>query len=121
MQPKERWEWGGPDWREQVRTEVAVEIRGCEIQGEDPDAISARWAAALGRTRAQAEYGGRMPVDGGEVRFVTPKDGRGEGLREFDVAVRDPAEVRARAKARGRLDAAGEVVLCGVNVRLLQA
>jgi hypothetical protein len=52
---------------------------------------------------------------------VTPADGRGEGLRAFDVAVRDPQAVRARAEARSRLDAAGEVVLCGTAVRLLDA
>lgn len=121
MEPRERWEWGGPDWRNNVRTDVSVEIRGCEIQGEDPDAISARWAEALGLSRERAADGWRIAVDGGEVRFVTPKDDRGEGLREFDVAVRDPAEVTARAKARGLVDAAGEVVLCGTAVRLAKA
>lgn len=121
MEPKERWEWGGPHWRDNVRTDVAVEIRGCEIQGEDPDAISARWAEALGRPRERMDDGWRIPVDGGEIRFVTLKDGRGEGLRQFDVAVRDPAAVMERAKARGRVDATGGIVLCGTSVRLLQA
>lgn len=121
MEPKERWEWGGPSWRDNVKTDVAVEIRGCEIQGEDPDAISQRWAEALGASREQTAAGWRIPVDGGEIRFVALKDGRGEGLREFDVAVRDPAAVKARAKARGCLDAAGEVVLCGTAARLVQA
>ncbi|MGZ6016401.1 MAG: VOC family protein, partial [Phenylobacterium sp.] len=51
MEPKERWEWGGPNWRDNVKTDVAVEIRGCEIQGEDPDAVSGRWAEALGAPR----------------------------------------------------------------------
>jgi hypothetical protein len=35
--------------------------------------------------------------------------------------VRDPAAVTARAKARGCVDAAGEVVLCGTSVRLVGA
>jgi len=121
MQPAERWEWGGPDWRDHVKTDVSVEIRGCEIQGEDPDAISAKWAQALGCPRETASYGWRIPVEGGEIRFVTPQDGRGEGLVAFDVAARDPADVQARAKARGCLDAAGEVRLCGTRVRLVQA
>jgi hypothetical protein len=121
MEPKERWEWGGPDWRDNVRTDVAVEIRGCEIQGEDPDAISSSWAEALGAPREKTAEGWRIPVDGGEIRFVKPKDSRGEGLRQFDVAVRDPAAVTARAKARGCVDAAGEVVLCGTSVRLVGA
>jgi len=52
---------------------------------------------------------------------VTATDGRGEGLGAFDVTVRDPAVVQARAEARGCLDAAGEVVLCGTRVRLVPA
>jgi len=121
MEPPERWEWGGPAWRDHVKTDTAIEIRGCEIQGQDPDAISARWAEALGLPRETTADGFRIATDGGEIRFVTPKDARGEGLREFDVAVRDPAAVKARARARGAVDAAGEVVLCGTNVRLVQA
>jgi len=121
MEPKERWEWGGPNWPGNVKTDVAVEIRGCEIQGADPDAISQRWAEALGAPRERTTAGWRIPVDGGEIRFVTLKDDRGEGLRQFDVAVRDPAAVTARAKARGCVDAAGEVVLCGTAVRLVAA
>jgi hypothetical protein len=121
MEPKERWEWGGPDWRGNVKSDVAVDIRGCEIQGPDPDAISARWAEALGRPREQTADGWRIAVDGGEIRFVPLKDGRGEGLRAFDVAVHDPGAVAARAQARGCVDEAGEVVLCGTGVRLLPA
>jgi hypothetical protein len=121
MEPKERWEWGGPNWRDNVRTEVAVEIRGCEIQGADPGAMSERWTAALGRPREETADGWRIGVDGGEIRFVKLQDERGEGLRAFDVAVREPAEVKARATARGCVDAAGEVVLCGTTVRLLPA
>jgi hypothetical protein len=121
MEPKERWEWGGPDWRDNVRTEVALGIRGCEIQGVDPDSISARWAAVLGRPRQPAGAGWRIGVDGGEIRFVTPADARGEGLAQFDVAVRDPDAVRASAKARGCLDAGGQIVLCGTRVGLVAA
>lgn len=121
MEPAERWEWGGPDWRRHVKTDITVEIRGAEIQGEDPAAMSARWAEALGCPREATRDGWRLVVDGGEIRFTTPKDARGEGLTAFDVAVRTPAAVRARAQARGCLDAAGEVVLCGTRVRLVQA
>jgi hypothetical protein len=121
MQPAERWEWGGPNWRDHVKTDVALEIRGCEIQSQDPDAVAARWAQVLGRPREKTAAGWRIAVDGGEIRFVTPKDARGEGLREFDVAVRDPAAVTAAASARGCLGADGEVRLCGTAVRLVGA
>ena len=121
MDPPERWEWGGPDWRKNVRADTSVEIRGAEMQGEDPDAMSARWATVLDRPRTRAGEGWRIAVDGGELRFVPLQDGRGEGLRAFDVAVHDPAKVLARAAARGCIASSGEVVLCGTTVRLVEA
>lgn len=120
MDPPERWDWGGPDWRANVRTGSALAITGAELQGDDPEAMSARWAEVLGLSRERAGEGWRIPLDGGELRFVRPADGRGEGLGAFDVAVRDPAAVRAIAKGRGCLDASGEVVLCGTRVRLVR-
>jgi len=116
-----RWEWGGPQWRDNVRTDVTAAIVGAEIQGDDPDAMSAKWAATLGLTREPMDGGWRIPLDGGELRFVTARDGRGDGLGAFDVACPDPAEVRRRADARGVVDAGGEVVLCGTRVRLTTA
>jgi catechol 2,3-dioxygenase-like lactoylglutathione lyase family enzyme len=121
MEPKERWEWGGPNWRENVRTETATGIVGAELQGDDPEALAARWSAVLGLPRGTVADGFRIPLEGGELRFVRATDGRGEGLRCFDVAVRDSDAVRARARARGRLEPNGEVTLCGAQVRLKQA
>ena len=120
MDPVERWEWGGPDWRANVRTEVSTEITGAEMQLGDPDVVSARWAEVLGQPRERSGDGWRISVDGGELRFVGLRDGRGEGLRAVDVPVRDPAGVRERASARDCL-IDGEVVLCGTEVRLVQA
>ena len=121
MEPKERWEWGGPHWKKNVRTDVSTEIVGAELQGDDPAGMAERWAAVLGRERQAMDGGWRVPVDGGELRFVTARDGRGEGLGAFDVAVRDPDAVRAQAKARGLTDSSGEVTLCGTRVRLVRA
>ena len=121
MEPRERWEWGGPHWRDNVRTDLSVEIRGAEIQGEDPDLISERWSAALGRPRERTAQGLRLAVDGGEIRFTTPADNRGEGLSAFDLTVRDPEAIMARAAKRGCVDEAGALVLCGTRVRLIKA
>lgn len=121
MNPPERWDWGGPNWQANVRTKSALGIVGAEVQGEDPDALSARWAQFLDLPREAAGGGWRIGLDGGELRFVALADGRGEGLAAFDVAVRDPVGVRKRAMTLGATDAAGEVVLCGTRVRLVQA
>jgi len=119
MVPPERWEWGGPHWRENVRTEVSAGIVGCEVQVDDPDAVSRRWAAALGHARETMAGGWRIGIDGGELRFVAAADDRGEGLTTFDVAVRDPGAVLAAAESRGRMTAEGDVELCGTKVRLV--
>ena len=121
MVPKERWQWGGPDWHENVKTDVTTGIVGAELQSADPEALADRWAAVLGKERGTVEDGFRIPLEGGELRFVQATGGRGEGLRAFDVAARDPEAVRARAKARGRLEANGEITLCGAQVRLREA
>lgn len=121
MEPKERWQWGGPNWQANVKTDVTTGIVGAELQSHDPEALADRWAGVLGKPRGTVEDGFRIQLDGGELRFVQATDGRGEGLRAFDVAAHDPDAVRARAKARGRLEEGGEVTLCGTRVRLKQA
>jgi catechol 2,3-dioxygenase-like lactoylglutathione lyase family enzyme len=116
-----RWEWGGPVWRENLCTDVSTRIVAAEIQSADPDAMSARWAKVLAMPREQAAAGWRIPLEeDGELRFVVANDGRGDGLRAFDVAVKDPAAVRVVAEARGLLKD-GEVTLCGTAVRLVKA
>ncbi|MBI1200376.1 MAG: hypothetical protein GC203_21155 [Phenylobacterium sp.] len=121
MTPPEHWEWGGPDWPKNVKTDVSTAVVGGELQGPDPDAMSAKWAAVLGLPRERTATGWRIGLDGGELRFVTAEDGRGEGVGAFDVAVRDPAAVHAAAKARG-LDGPGDhITLCGTRVRLVPA
>jgi hypothetical protein len=119
MNPKERWEWGGPHWHDHVRTDVSVAIVGAELQAEDPSRMAKRWAAVLGRSAKQSDGGWRIELDEGEIRFAPIRDGRGEGLGAFDVAVRNPSEVHCRAEARGLLDASGVVTLSGTRVGLV--
>jgi len=121
MEPRERWQWGGPDWQKNVRTEVSTAIVGAELQGDDPGALAVRWAEVLGLSAEPDGEGWRIALDGGELRFVQARDGRGEGLACFDVAVRDSAAVLARAKARGKVDSAGNPTVCGARMRLVAA
>jgi catechol 2,3-dioxygenase-like lactoylglutathione lyase family enzyme len=118
MDPWERWEWGGPVWREHVKTDTSTAIVGAELQAENPEAMAKRWAQVLGLEAGPATDGWRIGIEGGELRFVPIRDGRGEGLGRFDVAVHDPAAVRAAARARGKLDGE-DVVLAGTRVRLV--
>lgn len=118
MEPRERWEWGGPDWRTNVKTDTSLAIVGAEVQADNPPAMAKRWAEVLGLPLRDG--GLSLGLDGGEIRFVKAVDGRGAGLRAFDVKVRDVADVQARAERRGTLNAAGDVTLCGTQVRLAQ-
>jgi hypothetical protein len=121
MIPKERWEWGGPSWREAVRTDVSVAIVGAELQGPDPEAMASRWGRVLGLAPEAHDGGFRLLLREGGLRFVKAEDGRGVCLGAFDVAVRSPEEVRRRAGARGLLDSHGCILAAGTRVRLLQA
>ena len=121
MIPKERWEWGGPHWNEHVRTDVSVAIVAAELQAEDPGRMAARWAAVLGRAAGKTDGGWKIVLDHGEIRFVAALDGRGEGLGGFDVAVRNPGEVRRRAAALRLTDPNGEIILSGARLRLVGA
>jgi catechol 2,3-dioxygenase-like lactoylglutathione lyase family enzyme len=121
MDPKERWEWGGPHWQDHVRTDVAVGIIGAELQAEDPCRMATRWADVLGRSAMQSKDGWRIDLDEGEIRFTAVRDGRGEGLGGFDVAVRNPEEVYRRAEAMRLLDCNGTIILSGTRVQLRQS
>jgi catechol 2,3-dioxygenase-like lactoylglutathione lyase family enzyme len=121
MIPKERWEWGGPHWNEHVSTDVSVAIVGAELQAADPGGMAMRWSAVLGRPAEKSGDGWHIDLGEGKIRFVSASDGRGEGLGGFVVAVRDPDEVRRRARSMGLLDSNGIITLSGTRVRLLQA
>lgn len=118
MIPKERWEWGGPDWQSHVCTDTSVKLAGAELQAKDPARMAARWAQVLGRTALKDEGVWRIRLDDGEIRFIDDRDGRGEGLGSFDIVVRDIDAVRASAAARDLIDRDGVIVLAGTRVRL---
>ncbi|HEY3947790.1 VOC family protein [Phenylobacterium sp.] len=122
MDPWDRWEWGGPEWKRHVKTDTSLGIVGAEVQADDPPAMAGRWSEILGRPAREHAGFWCIPLDdGGEVRFVAPSDERGEGLSRFDVKVRDPAKVREAAKARGKLREDGDVTIAGTRVRLVPA
>jgi len=75
------WPWAGPDWREHRRTGLANEIVAVEVQADDPTAMAGRWGEVLRRPVEDTV----VSLDGGEVRFVTIRDDRGEGLAGVEV------------------------------------
>ena len=90
-EPWESWEWGGPEWRDHVRTTVVTDIAGCELQGADPEAMARRWSEVL--ARPLGADGVSLRLEEGTIRFVEARDGRGEGLSAVDLVAADPARV----------------------------
>lgn len=121
--PPESWRWGGPDWPAAVVTARVREITAVELQATDPFAMARRWSQVLERPLSQGATGGestpRIELDRGAIRFVPAQDGRGDGLRGFDLAAVDPQAVLDAARTR-RLPVEGQhVVVGGVRVSLV--
>ena len=101
--PPESWLWAGQDWQYHSLNDVVTDIVAIEIQANDPDVMARRWANAVGRPVT----GGIMELDNAQIRFVSPKDGRGDGVASADLLATD----RARA---------GEGIgICGFQFRLV--
>ena len=113
------WHWAGPKWREHVRRDVVSGIRNVELQSDAPRELAERWSEVLGRpVREQNAKRFVIELEGGEIRFVEDRDGRGEGLAAFDVDVVDREKLLAGAKRRGCAVDGDEVSVAGIRIRL---
>ena len=122
MNPPDSWRWAGPRWREFVRTDLVTGIAGVEIQARDPAAMARRWGEVLAQPPRHDDGVDAISLpDGGAIRFVPERDGRGEGVSGLLVAAADPERVRRRAQGRGVLREDGTIDLCGVRIALVAA
>lgn len=102
--PPESWAWAGSDFAYHANSSVVADMVGVEIQGDDPDALTASWSVALG---VAATVDHTIELDDATIRFVPASDGRGDGLAAIDL----------RAIDRGR---AGETLeLSGAQFNLV--
>lgn len=100
------WRWGGPEWTGRIGKGAPGRLTGIAVAVSDPAAVAARWAQVLGVTVQDSDEP-VLALDGGEVRFTTAPDERGEGL--IEIAIELPPERRA-----GRT----EIEVGGVRLRL---
>lgn len=118
--PAPSWRWAGPQWHAAVRTAVAREIVGVDMQCAERDAVASRWAALLGRPVHDGPAGAvHIALDRGVLRFTSGARGA-DGVTAVDLRVADRAGALAAAGARGLADGA-DVVICGTRFRLLPA
>lgn len=119
MAPDGAWPYAGPDWRAHRSDKDTLGIVGATIQAADPAAAAARWSQLVERPVETDANGPRITLDKGVLRFVKPVDADGTGVVGVDVAVRDPAQNLARARARGLKVAGNAVHIGGVSLSLV--
>ncbi|HEV2368754.1 MAG TPA: VOC family protein [Acidimicrobiales bacterium] len=106
--PPEGWPWAGPDWRDHVGGEVVSGVAAAEIQASDPHVMGRKWADVLGVEPVDGPDGTPLlGLDAGVIRFVEPRDDRGDGL----VGIHLLAAERSRAGE--------ELDIGGVTFRLI--
>jgi catechol 2,3-dioxygenase-like lactoylglutathione lyase family enzyme len=119
MRPEESWRWAGPDWRSAVRSERVQTITGVELQCTDPEQTAKRWAGVLGAASVGAVANAvELRLESTRVRFVSPRDERGEGLVAVMLRAADPQPVIATARERGLGVTGSTIDLCGVRLCL---
>jgi hypothetical protein len=96
-------------------------IAGAALQSRDPQGLARRWAEVLERKVTRAGEEPVIELDGGTLRFLQDRDGRGDGLAEIDLRAPDPERVRAAASARRLPVGPAHVEICGTRFRLLPA
>lgn len=110
------WEPAGPRWQENRTTQVLA-ITGAEIQGDDPDALAAKWSSVIGiPVVAGASGAPSIELENATLRFVPVVDGRGEGLGGIDLRVSSVADVTAAAAERSLLGDDGGIRICGMRI-----
>jgi hypothetical protein len=119
--PPESWRWAGPGWERKMRTGVVKRIVGAELQSSDPAALAARWAAIFGRrdTWDGADVHEIPLEEAGRLRFVLPRDKRGEGLAVVELEATDSDRARRVARERGLSPDGARIEIGGVRFRLV--
>lgn len=98
MDPPDRWEWGGPDWRAR-RSATALGLASAVLETPTPAETAARWSAVLGRPAAPSAGSWRISLDNADLVF-RDDEGRGEGLVEVGVRMREGASLATSADDR---------------------
>lgn len=118
--PEGAWRWAGPAWEKKMRTSVVRRVAGAELQAADPAALARRWAEVLGRG---VVWDGadvhEVPLDEGRLRFVPPRDRRGDGITVVELEAADPDRARRVARERGLSPDGARIEIAGTRFRLV--
>jgi hypothetical protein len=118
--PASAWRWAGPSWERRMRTGVVKRIVGAELQAADPAAMARRWAEIFGRSAAwDGADVHEIALDEGRLRFVPPRDKRGDGIAVVELEAADPERARRVARERGLSPDGARIEIGGVRFRLI--
>jgi hypothetical protein len=120
--PASAWRWGGPDWETRSHSKATSQLIGVEIQAQDPKALAARWAEVVSHPVIDSEDGCyEIPLEGGRLRFVRDRDGRGEGVAAVEFAVHERERILSSARERGLPVEPDAFIACGTRILLRDA
>ena len=119
-QPEEapEWRWGGPGWKDAVRTDVTRAVTGVEFASDDPQALAERWARVLARrTERVSDQRYVVPLDRGRLSFARGGSAGPDRVAAYEIAA-DGARVLAVARERGLPATADSVTIAGTVFRI---
>jgi len=114
------WRWGGPKWREAVRTDVTRAVTGVDFASDDPERLATQWGRVLARPVARVGDGFGIVLDEGRLTFRRGARKGPDRIQAYDVAA-DAERVLAAAEARGIPATADSVTIAGTGFRLVDA
>jgi hypothetical protein len=107
----------GPDWQKFIRKDVTEALIGVEMQSPDPQGLAEHWGRIIGIAVSKTDSGdAQLKLPNCSLRFVK---GDSEIMSALEFRVRDVAAVADAARARGYAVAGNELLLAGVNFRLV--
>ena len=114
--PADEWHPAGSEWRRAVDTTLVTSLGQADCGCNDPEISSGLWGRIMDLPVTIGRNCGMHKVrpQGFCVRF-TPAGPRGEGIDAVDINVKNAAEIRRRADARGLVVDDESVTIGGVR------
>jgi len=119
-EPAPSWRWGGPKWKEAVKTDVTRAVTGVEFASDDPQRLAAQWGRVLARPVERAGDASVIALDQGRLTFRRGVEEGPDRVVAYDVAA-DAGRVLAAAKERGLPTTDDSVTIAGTGFRVAAA
>jgi catechol 2,3-dioxygenase-like lactoylglutathione lyase family enzyme len=118
-EPAPSWRWGGPKWKDAVRTDVTRTVTGVEFASDDAERLAAQWGRVLARPVQRAGDASVIALDQGRLTFRRAEKGP-DRIVAYEVAA-DARQVLTAAKERGLPTTADSVTIAGTGFRVAAA